>query len=129
MQLPDHDAEKGKEKLAQWYASLEKRLLNECAALAKSGFADRRVAAAAYGRFEEAFLLMRKALRLAGETPDPNDYGKVDQPGPLPEEFKPDVEPRSTTRWQDAEPAPKGPADEPSYPFPPIQDYRSDGKL
>jgi hypothetical protein len=91
MQLPgwSADLDKGKENLASHYQALEMRILNECAGLAKSGFADARIAANAYSKFEEAFLLLRKALRIKEEMADPNDYGKKPDPNPIkPDDFK-----------------------------------------
>jgi hypothetical protein len=94
MRLPgwSSDMDKGKDNLASHYQAYEMRILNECAGLAKSGFADERLAAAAYQKFEEAFLLLRKALRRAEDQLDPNDYGKRPSPGPLPDEFAPRVD-------------------------------------
>jgi hypothetical protein len=90
MQLPgwSADLDEGKRKLADHYKALEMRVLNECAGLAKSGFADARVSALAYNKFEEAFLLLRKALRIAAESDDPNEYGKKPTSDvPVPSEF------------------------------------------
>jgi hypothetical protein len=93
MQLPGWSAnlDEGKRKLGEHYKALEMRVLNECAGLAKSGFADARLAANAYNKFEEAFLLMRKALRIAAEADDPNEYGKKPTSDvPVPQSFKPE---------------------------------------
>ena len=126
MRLPgwSADMEQGKEKLAGYYQALEMRVLNECAGLAKSGFADERVAANAYSKFEEAFLLLRKALRIKAELSDPNEYGKKSDPNPLrPESFTPRVDPYVapvTGRGQQRDPSPP---DEPrisEFPFPPL---------
>jgi hypothetical protein len=96
MQLPgwSADLDKGKENLANHYKALELRVLNECAGLAKSGFADARLAANAYNKFEEAFLLLRKALRIAAENDDPNEYGKKPDSNPIkPDSFTPRTDP------------------------------------
>jgi len=96
MQLPGWSAnlDEGKRKLGEHYKALELRVLNECAGLAKSGFADARLAANAYNKFEEAFLLLRKALRIAAEADDPNNYGKAPTSDvPAPQSFTPRVDP------------------------------------
>ena len=83
--------EQGKKQLANHYQALEMRVLNECEGLAKSGFADARLAANAYNKFEEAFLLLRKALRIKEEQDDPNEYGKKPSLYPAkPEGFRPE---------------------------------------
>jgi hypothetical protein len=82
------DVDTGRKNLENAYRAMEMRLLHECSELSKSGFGDKRLSAAAYQKFEEAFLLLRKALRLdAG-----NDYGKVPAPGPFPRDFAPRVD-------------------------------------
>ena len=96
MRLPgwSADLDKGKENLANHYIALEIRVLNECEGLAKSGFADARLAANAYNKFEEAFLLLRKSLRIKEDLADPNEYGKKPATDvPAPQSFTARVDP------------------------------------
>jgi len=90
MQMPPNspDVDAGKQNLHNAYKSMELRLLHECSELGKSGFADQRLAAAAYQKFEEAFLLLRKALRLS----NPSEYAKTPSPGPIPKDFAPRID-------------------------------------
>jgi len=90
MKMPPNspDVDTGKKNLHSAYQAMELRLLHECSELGKSGFADQRLAAAAYQKFEEAFMLLKKALRLAS----PNDYGKVPAAGPYPKDFAPRID-------------------------------------
>jgi hypothetical protein len=124
MRLPgwSADLEQGKENLANHYKALELRILNECAGLAKSGFADARISANAYAKFEEAFLLLRKALRIAAENDDPNDYGKKPDPNPIkPAEFTPRVDPVGDYN-ADGELKRLGPRGDQSFKMPPDPD-------
>lgn len=64
-------------------------ILNEhVASIKNTGFADQRLCAMAYSKFEEAFLLLDKALRIDAST---TEYGKVTEPTPIPQEFAPGV--------------------------------------
>jgi len=104
MQLPgwSTDLQAGKEKLAERYADLEKRVLNECQSLANSGFTDKRLVANAYEKFEEAFLLLRKSLRLDAGT-DQREYGKVHKAGEMPPGFTPPTDTRTNVGDYDAD--------------------------
>ena len=91
MKLPEGSGsiDQAKDKLASAYQAMEMRLLHECKELANSGFADRRLSAAAHQKFEEAFLLLAKALRRGS----PNDYTKAPAAGPYPDTFAPRADP------------------------------------
>lgn len=87
MRLPKGCAtlEDAKAELASHYQVMEMRLERECADLATSGFADARLCSMAHTKFEEAFLILMKALRRGS----PNDYAKQPRVVPDPESFTP----------------------------------------
>jgi hypothetical protein len=74
------------------YGSLEANLLQEIDSLAKAGVSDKRWCAIARTHVEEAFKAMHRAKRdYPGQNP--NEYGKIQAPTPMPADFDPPVDP------------------------------------
>jgi len=72
---------------------MEEILEQHVAELAKAGMFDGRLLAMTRSKFEEAFLLLDKALRHPpADGSQQREYGKVPSATPIPEDFKPGIE-------------------------------------
>ena len=129
MQLPPRspDLETAIDNLHQRFSKLEQLTLSNVDELARSGFADMRWCSIARTHVEEAFMAMHRALRdYPGD--DPNNYGKVPHPHPLPQAFAPPVDPeplknvasQTHIEWRDYGPGET--LDPPDRPDPPDSD-------
>lgn len=83
-----HDIPHFKMLIKQKNVRMEEILNDHVGQIRNSGFADQRLCQMAYSKFEEAFLLLDKALRIDA---DQREYGKIPDPTPIPAEFAPQL--------------------------------------
>jgi len=99
-----------RDQLHARYASLEDTVMREIDVLARAGFSDKRWCAIAKTQIEQGFMALQRAIRdYPGDNP--NEYGKSPFEQPMPEGFRPNVEPhpfshdqKREIEWQDARP-------------------------
>lgn len=75
-----------KMQLALKNQRMEEILNEHVSQIRNTGFADQRLCQMAYSKFEEAWLLLAKALRIDADT---REYGKVPLDTPIPSDFTP----------------------------------------
>jgi hypothetical protein len=93
MRLPtgSTDLQDAKRRLQQRFTHYERVLLDEIDELARSGFADKRWCAVARTHVEEGIMAFRRALR--DNDADPDNYQKIASSEPMPDGFRPRVDP------------------------------------